>query len=123
MGNSRGYPSARTDLSQLSHGEHMLLERLRLGEKQIETAARLGMGQRAYAAAERDRAPVPKGYALGRIRPTLAEQCRLARRRYGRGLRAVAKRLGYSHVTLLGREACGDADLVKSWGKLGFTFT
>lgn len=113
---------ADRDLSKITPGERLLLDRLRRGESQEQAAARLGVGQRAYGEAETDRASLGNGAVPKRLRPTLGEQCRLARRRYGLDLRTTAAVIRCSHVSLLYGERIGVDWLVNAWVKLGYKF-
>lgn len=110
-----------TGASALTTGERLLLLRERDGIHQDEAARRLGIGERAYNAAETDR-----GAFTGRLRAlgSLSDEERFAitRRRSKLPLADVARLLKVSRVTILAMERRGDAKLKAFWEKRGFRF-
>lgn len=110
------------DLGQRTAAEELWLARKAAGRTQAEEARRRGLGRNTYVGAEAGLNPGPKA-ARRRVRPpTLAELLRLARRRSGKGLAALAGRLGVSRVTWLLWERAADARIRGFWEKGGFRF-
>lgn len=113
------------DLGRLTAGERLWLARKAAGLTQVKAAKRAGVGENAYAGAEKDlnaavRGPVPGIPAVRR--PTMAQMLALARRRSGLGLRGLAKAGSVTKVTVLAWERAGRPELVRFWEKRGFTF-
>lgn len=110
-----------TGTSALTTGERLLLLRERDGIHQDEAARRLGIGERAYNAAETDRgAFTGRLRALGRLSDE--ERFAIARRRSKMHLAEVADRMKVTRVTVLAMERRGDAKLKAFWEKRGFRF-
>lgn len=113
------------DLGARTAGERLWLARKAAGLTQVQAAKLAGVGENAYAGAEKGlnasvRGPVPGIPAVRR--PTLAQLLALARRRWGGGLAAVASEAGYCRVWFLAKERAGSRDLRMHWESLGFTF-
>lgn len=115
------------NLRRLTDWEVLWLIRLRQRKTQPEMAKHHGMCRAVYVQIELGRRPLPETLrsAIQRelrmdIRP--AEMLRLARKRWGRGLRSVAGTAGVSHMTLLDWEKWAEKRLVDFWRARGFTF-
>lgn len=112
----------RKDLTKISPGERLWIERKALGRTQAMAAEIYKVSERRYNAMERDMVPVPAGWGdRGNCMP-VAALCALARRRNGRPLRTVAESFGISHVTLLTWERAGEPRLVRAWERKGYKF-
>jgi len=113
------------DLGRLTPGERLWVARKAAGVTQVDAAAWAGVGENAYADAEKDRnaavrGPVPGIPAVRR--PRLALLLALARRRWGGGLDAVASEAGYCRVWFLAKERAGSRELKLHWEGCGFIF-
>ncbi len=60
--------------------------------------------------------------ALGPLRATASELCRIARRREAMNLREASLATGWSHVYYLAAERVGDPALVRFWEDRGYRF-
>lgn len=110
-----------TGTSALTTGERLLLLRERDGIHQDEAARRLGLGERAYNAAETGHmAFTGRLRALGALSDE--ERFAIARRRSKLPLADVARLLKVSRVTVLAMECRGDARIKAFWEKRGFRF-
>lgn len=121
------------DLTQLTLGERLWIDRHRRGETQAQAARRYGCARTTYLAAERDDRTQPHALTwgkdghprmLGDTLPTVAtlpERLRLARRRLGGSMGSVALDLGVSRATLLTWEKAGRMELVLWWEKWGWS--
>lgn len=107
-------------LDDLTPGELVWLTRKRAGLTQREMARATTRSEHTIRAYERDEIRPRNAGAidLGGKALTKAECCRVARRRAGLSLRALAATLRTSHVTLLKRERAGG--LVSYWDKRGW---
>lgn len=113
------------DLRKRTPGERLWLARKAAGLTQVEAAAREGVGETAYAQAEKDRfagatpfkSPFPPV-----SKPALPALLALARRREGLGLDGTAAALGVSKVTLLAWEREGRLCVRSYWACKGFIF-
>ncbi len=113
------------DLSVLTEAERLWLTRtFGQGVSQDVAAPGAGLSHNRYVAMELGRlplTPVLKGQLSAR-KPALGQRLRLARRRSGRQLRALATAVGVSHVTFLKLERRADLRLVRFWESNGFRF-
>jgi len=106
------------NLHVVNTAERFWLWRRAANLTQAQAAKKYGMDERRYWAIEDgrlDASPVPP---LPRL--THSDRCALARRRHGLTLRATAKLLGTSHVTLLAWESTADKRLVAAWNRMGY---
>jgi hypothetical protein len=113
-----------------------LLGRVGAGMSQAEAAAMLGIPRtQDYRALEvgvvdivyNTKGEVPPRLralltALGPLRPTASELCRVARRREVMNLPAASVATGWSHVYYLAAERVGDPALVRFWEDRGYRF-
>lgn len=107
------------NLADISEGESVRLWRRRKGLTQRALAARWRSTRHHVQQMEQGARKPPR---LLLVRPTLAEQCQLARWRSGLGLAHIEVRLGISRPTLLAWECQAHGKLVKFWLSEGFTF-
>ena len=108
------------DLTRFTPAEFLVLWRWHVGLTQADAAARLRIGRTALSAAENTPQTAirpPRGWD-GPV--TGAALLALARRRYGRGLRATAALVGVSHRTLIAWERRADDRLGRFWAGRGF---
>lgn len=113
------------DLGRRTSGERLWLARRAAGITIVDAARMAGVGENAYAAAERDRNRAVRGPVAGIpavSKPTLPQLLALARRRSGLDLDAAASVGGCSRVTLLLKERTGSRGLKMCWANWGFTF-
>lgn len=128
------------NLRSLTAGERLWLARRRAGKTQKEMARKFRVTERRYNMVEtgRDSSIIVGEASLGIIEGNdirfviwdcLSESfddgelCAVARRRDGRGLRLLGKRLKVgSHVTLLAMERSADLRLVGAWKAQGYRF-
>lgn len=123
----KGYSARdRQNLSQRTPGEALWLARKIAGKTSYEAAAFAEVGRNIYRDAELDRLDSRRTAAIARVmgstKPSLALLLRLARRRSGKGLDAVAKALKLSRVALLAAEGRGDVRVLAYWRARGFRF-
>lgn len=101
--------------SDLSRGERLLVARRRRDESQVDAAARFDVSLYRYRQWETDEAKSPHELGLGKLDGF--EACFLMRRRDGRSMAAVAKKVGVSRWWLCQMER-GEVDstrLVSFW--------
>jgi transcriptional regulator with XRE-family HTH domain len=111
------------DLSTRTPAEELWLWRRSRGLTQRGAAALLGVGRGRLSRAERDGVlGLPHAAWRPVSDPGTDLLLALARRRFGRGLRATADAAGISHRTLLAWERDGSEALVAWWERRGFTF-
>lgn len=114
------------DLTTLTHGELLWLERQTLGLTQGEMAARERMARNLYGREERDMSPTKAGLVSchwkGRRPLSRTLLFRLARRRSELTLSEVASRNAVSKMTILKWERQGCDKLFQFWKRRGFTF-
>jgi DNA-binding XRE family transcriptional regulator len=109
------------NLKRWTTGEHFWLARMDDGITQAEAARLEGISEKRYGLIETDRTepnsgrPLPRPYTVGQL-------CALARRRHGLSLRATAKLMGVSHVTILLWERDSEPRLAAGWRHLGYRF-
>ncbi len=133
---------ARFDLGDLAPSERLWIWRRRqlstngriLGRSgsamsQAEAAASLGVRLQDYRLLETgaslgDASPRVRALltALGPLRATPSELCRVARRREGMNLPEASAATGCSHVYYLAAERVGDPILVQFWEDKGYRF-
>lgn len=114
---------ADKNLAALTQGERLWAWRKARGLTQAQAAGRLGTTRHRLQAME---AGAIDGQSLARrVRNSevaLPGLLALARRRAGVGLEGLAQALGTSRVTVLAREARGDARLRAWWVRAGWRF-
>lgn len=119
------------DMTQLTLGERLWIERHRLGETQAQAARRYGCARTTYLDAELDRRNrtmfwprTGTPHLLDAVLPrtaTMAEALRLARRRRWATMADAADAIGVSRATLLTWEKAGHMELVLYWERLGWS--
>ena len=90
--------------SSLSKGERLWLARKRSGENQIDVARRMKVREQVYRAWEQGKDDERCPHVAIHVGLERNEQIALARRRKGYTIRAMAKRYGVSHVTVISWE-------------------
>lgn len=108
------------DLTTWSSGERLWLWRLVRGLNRDAAARVLGVNHSYLSQMERDRRPAVR--PRGRVVPSTAALCRLARRRNGVSTAVLAEALGVSRATLHKWERAGDPRLRRWWEISGYTF-
>jgi len=131
-----GELSAAERLWTWRHRQRTIVVRARRGRAgagpgQGEVAARLGISTGAYAKLEAGRSTLLDADeveslvgALGALRPSVGELCRIARRRSGMTLAEIAAEAPFaaSKPTFLAKEESGAAEIVGFWEERGYRF-
>lgn len=109
------------DLTKRTQAEEVWLWRRSKGYTMRRAAKALGVGRTSLWKRLKENTALPRP-APRVLNPSLPLILALARRRYGRGLKPLAKELGVSHMTLLKWEARGEEALVGWWCRRGWRF-